>query len=143
MQMNFGKALRDATQHLFVPLDLQVGMQAALHEHASAAEFYGLANLVVDRLEVENVPFLRCGAFQRAIKGTEGAVLGAVVGVINVAIDDVGDHAFRMQAAAHGRGFHADADQVVGAKQGNCLLFSESHACKDSSERLDQAANSV
>ena len=42
-------------QHRLVPLDLQIGMQAALHQHAGAAQFHGFANLVVDRFEVENV----------------------------------------------------------------------------------------
>ena len=32
-------------QHLLVPVDLQVGMQAALHQHAGAAQFHGLAIL--------------------------------------------------------------------------------------------------
>ena len=89
-------------------------MQAALHQHAGAAEFDGLANLFVDGVEIENVAFLRGGAFQRAIEGAEGAVLGAEVRVINVAVDDVGDRAFGMQLAADRVGFHADADQVVG-----------------------------
>ena len=37
VQVNFGKALLDAAQHLFVPVDLQVGMEASLHEDAGAS----------------------------------------------------------------------------------------------------------
>ena len=68
-------------------------------------------------------PSFACGPFQRTIKRAEGAVLGAEVGVIDVAVDDVGDHAFGMQLAAHRVGFHADADQVVGLKHLQRLLF--------------------
>ena len=104
-------------------------MQAALHEHAGAAEFDGLADFFVDGVEVEDVAFFRGGAFQRAVEGAEGAVLGAEVGVINVAVDDVGDRALGMQAAAHGVGFHADADQVVGVEQLEGLGFGQGHGC--------------
>ncbi len=45
VQVNLREALFDAAQHFFVPFDFEVGMQASLHEHASAAEFDGLVNL--------------------------------------------------------------------------------------------------
>ena len=59
MQVDLRKALLDAAQHLLVPIDLEVGMQAALHQHARAAQFDRLADLVVDRFELEDVAFLR------------------------------------------------------------------------------------
>src|SRR5439155_2125374 len=90
-------------------------MQAALHKHASAAELDGLANLFVNRVEVEDVSLFRLRPLQWAIKRTERAVLGAEICVINVAVDDVGDHAFGMKLTADGIGFHTDADQVVRA----------------------------
>src|SRR6266566_2623808 len=126
--MNFGESLLDATQHLLVPVNFQIGMQAALHQHARAAKFDGFANLVVDRFEIEDVPLFGFGSFQWTIKRAECAVLGAEVRVINVAIDDVGDHALGMQLAAQGVGFHADADQVIGAKQIYSLCFGEGHS---------------
>src|SRR5437870_4560320 len=128
MQMNLGKSLLDATQHALVPPDLQIGMQAALHQHACAAKFDGFANLVVDRFEIEDVPLFSFGSLQWTIKRAERAVFGAEVRVINVAIDDVGDHALGMQFAPDGVGFHADADQVIGAKQIYSLCFGEGHS---------------
>ena len=98
-------------------------MQSALHQHARSTEFDGLADLLVNRIEVEDVAFLRGRSLQRPVKRTKGAVLGAEVGVVNIAVDDVGDHAFRMQLAAHSIRFHADADQVVGLKHLQRLLF--------------------
>src|SRR5438094_10547195 len=117
MQVNLGKSLLDATQHLLVPVNFQIGMQAALHQHACAAKFDRLANLVVDRFEIEDVPLFSFGSLQWTIKRAECAVLGAEVRVMNVAIDDVSDHALGMQFTADGDRFHADADQVIGAKQ--------------------------
>jgi len=128
MQVNLGKSLLDATQHALVPLDLQIGMQATLHQNSGAAEFDGFANLVVDRFQIEDVPLFGFGSFQWTIKRAECAVLGAEVRVINVAIDDVSDHALGMQFTAHGVSFHADADQVIGAKQIYSLCFGEGHS---------------
>ena len=127
MQMNLRKALLQAAEHGLVPLDLQVGMQAALQQHAGAAQLHRLAHLVVDGVEVEDVAFGGQLALQRAIERAEGAVLGAEIGVVDVAVDDVGDHAIGMQAAAHRVGFHADADQVVGAEQFKRFSFGQGH----------------
>jgi len=41
-------------------------MESTLHQHAGAAEFDGLADLVVDGVEIENVAFFRGGSFKRA-----------------------------------------------------------------------------
>ena len=101
--MNLREALLDSAQHFLVPVDFEIGMQAALHQHARASEFDGLADLFVDGVEVEDVTFFCGGAFQRAVEGAESAVLGAEVRVINVAVDDVGDRALGMQLAADAR----------------------------------------
>ena len=55
MQMHLRKALFDPAQQPLEPIDLQIRMQAALHQHARAANLHSLANLFVDSLEVEDV----------------------------------------------------------------------------------------
>ncbi len=127
VQMHLRKTLADAAQHFLVPVDLEVGMQASLHEHAGAAEFDGLADFFVDGVEVENVAVCGGGAFQRAVEGAEGAIFGAEVGVVDVAVDDVGDHALGMFGAADSVGFHADADEVVGVEQRERLSVGQGH----------------
>ena len=127
VQVDLRKALLHAAQQRFVPLDLQIGMQAALQQHAGAAQLDRLAHLVVNGVEVEDVSLLRQLALERAIEGAEGAVLGAEVGVVDVAVDDVGDHAVGMQAAAHRVGFHPDADQVIGAIHLERFSFGQGH----------------
>src|SRR5450432_558993 len=130
VQMDFREALSDPAQHALVPVDLQVGMQAALHQHAGAAEFDGLADLFVNGVEVEDVSLFGRGAFQRTVKRAEGAVLGAEIRVVDVSIDDVRRDALRMQLPAHGVSFHADADEVVGGVEVEGLGFGEGHVLR-------------
>ena len=98
-------------------------MQASLHQHASTTKFNGLVDLLVNRVEVQNVPFLGRRPFQWPVKRAEGAILGAEVGVIDVAIDDVGDNALGMELAAQRISLHADADQIIGLKHLQRLLL--------------------
>src|SRR4029077_15871886 len=102
-------------------------MQAALHQYASASKFLGLANLVVDGLEFKDISLFGLRALQRAIESAESAILGAEVCVVNVAIDDVGDHALGVALAAQPVGFHANPDQVIGAVEFEGLLFGQGH----------------
>ena len=64
---------------------------------------------------------------ERAVEGAEGAVLRAEVGVVDVAIDDVGDDAFGVEAAAHGVSLEAQADQVGGVEVVEGLLAGQGH----------------
>ncbi len=128
--MNFREALLDAAQHLLMPVNFQVGMQAALHQHSGSAQFDSLTNLFVNGFEIEDVSLFGLGPFQRTIEGAESAVFGAVVGVINVAINDVGGHAFGMKLAAQGVGFHADANQIIGMKKVESLLLGQGHGVR-------------
>src|SRR5438270_2743692 len=127
MQVHLRKALLDAAHQLLVPVNFQIGMQAALHEHAGSAKLHRFADLVVDGFKIQNVTFRRHLALERAVESAKGAVLGAEVGVVNVAVDDVSDHALRMQLLANGVCLHADADQVIGAKQLYGLCVSQGH----------------
>ncbi len=89
-------------------------MQPALQQDAGAAELDHFDDLFIDGLERKQVTFLRS---QRTIERAERAVLGAEIGVIDVAVDLVGDHPRVGFLAAHFHGGHADSDQIVGAKQ--------------------------
>ena len=118
-------------------------MQAALHQHAGAAQFHGFADLVVDGFELEDVALFGCRSLQGPVKGAEGAVLGAEIGVVDVAVDDVGGDAFGMQLAAHRVGFHADADQIVGAEQVESLLFGQGHSVRTAVKILTDPTSPV
>ncbi len=132
VQPDLREALFDAAEEALEPVDLEIGVDAALHQHAGATHLDGLGDLLVNRLEVEDVALFGArvglaGPRQRAVEGAEGAVLGAEVGVVDVAIDDVGDHALGMQAAAHGVGLKAQADEVGGMEVVERLLAGQRH----------------
>lgn len=112
VQPDFREALLDAGEEAFEPIDLEVGVDAALHEDAGTAHFEGFGNFFVDLFEVEDVSLAGLGSFEWAVEGAEGAVLGAEVGVVDVAIDDVGDHALGMEPATDGVSLEAKADEV-------------------------------
>ncbi len=102
-------------------------MQTALHQHARTAHLNGLSDLLIDRFKIEDVAFGSHLALQWTVESAEGAVFGAEIGVVDVAVDDVGHYAFRMQLPAHGVGFHAQTNEVVGAEIIESLLARDRH----------------
>src|SRR6516162_7069039 len=123
MQMDPREALLDAAQHLFIPFNLQIGVQPALHQYAGATQLDRLPDLLVDGLEIQNIALRAPRTFDRSVKGTKRAVLGAEIRVINVSVDNVSGYAFRMQFAPHRVRLHADPDQIVGAEHLQGLRF--------------------
>ena len=73
--MHLREALLDTAEERFEPIDLEIGMDAALHEHAGSAHFDRLGNLFVDLIEVEQITLFAAGALDGRIKSAEGAVL--------------------------------------------------------------------
>ena len=116
MQPDLREPLFDALEQSFKPFDLEVGVQAALHEHASAAHLHGLGNFLVNSLEVENVTFAGEFTFKRPIKCTKAAILGAKICIVDVAVNNVGNYALGVQLAPKRIGFHTQADEVIGAE---------------------------
>ena len=107
-------------------------MKAALHQDAGAAHLLGLGDLLVDFFEVEDVALVGAGNIfsffgKGAVEGAEGAVLGAEVGVVDVAIDDVGDHVLGVKAATDGVGLEPQPDEVRGVEVVEGLLAGQRH----------------
>ena len=127
VQMHLRKALLDAAEERLEPVDFEIGMNAALHEHTGAAHLDGFGDLLVDLIKVEEVALFAARTLDGRIEGAERAVLGADVGVIDVAVDDVADNAVGMKLAADGVGFHADADQIIGAEHFESLFVAKAH----------------
>ena len=114
MQPDLGKALFDALEEAFKPFDLEIRVQAALHQHTGAAHFDGFGNFLVNRLKVENVTFAGELTFKRPIKSTKAAILGAKICIVDVTVNNVGNYALGMQFAPKRVGFHTKADEVIG-----------------------------
>src|SRR5436190_13598122 len=116
------KALLDRAQQIFVPLDLEIGMQAALHQDAGSTQVDGLLDLVEDRFLRQDIAL---GMPHRAVESAEAAIFRTEIRVVDVAVDNVADYAFGMQLAAHRVGRHTDTDQVIALEHLN--RFSAGH----------------
>jgi hypothetical protein len=92
-----GKSLFDGAEQVLVPFDLEIGMKSALHEDAGAAEVEGLLDLLKDHFLRQNVAFC---VSHGPVEGAKAAILGAEVGVVDIAIDDVGDDSLGVPALA-------------------------------------------
>ena len=60
---------------------------------SAASEFNGFIDLLMDLIEAQQVP---PGISWLAVEGTEGAHRGANVAVVDVSVDDIGDHRVRV-----------------------------------------------
>src|SRR5579872_1083251 len=99
-------------------------MQAALEQHAGAAELEHLLDLFVNFFERQDIAlFVSNGAVKRAKR----TIFGAKIGVIDVAIDLVGGHARVVLLHAEGVRLHPDPEQIVGFEHLDGLLFRQSH----------------
>jgi hypothetical protein len=79
-------ALLDAVQKVQVPVERQLGVHTALHQHLRAADRDELADLLVQLLVLERVAVVVLGV---AAEGAERALGAAHVGVVDVPVDDV------------------------------------------------------
>src|SRR6476646_7647387 len=89
-------------------------MKSTLHQHTGASEGDSFINLVTDLLEGSDVSVGSAGA---SIEGTERTNHIADICVINIAIDDVGNHVIGVPALADFIGGNADSRDVVGLEQ--------------------------
>ena len=63
MQPDVREALLDAGEQTLEPVDLEIGMDAALHQHTGAAHLQRLGDLFVNLFEVEYVALVGAGPF--------------------------------------------------------------------------------
>jgi hypothetical protein len=122
--VNGRKTLLDRAKKIFVVVDLQIGVQSALEQNAVAAECEHLFDFLENLVEAEDVAVFCADG---TIESAEGAILGAEIRVVDVAIDLVGGDARVVLLEADLMGGHAYADQVVGLEHVERLLFRQCH----------------
>ena len=91
--MWIGMMLLDVAHQVEVPLERDVGVVPALEQDLHAAERLALVDLRADLLEAQHVAF---AVLRPAVERAEPAVGDADVGVVDVPVDDVGDHRLGM-----------------------------------------------
>ncbi len=72
VQPDFREALLDAGEEALEPVDFEVGMKAALHQHAGAAHLLGFGDLLVDLFEVRGCSPRRSGGCSFLLWGAGG-----------------------------------------------------------------------
>src|SRR5215207_2189698 len=80
-------------EKILVPLDWQVGIVPALQQQLPASELDRLVDLAEDLLEAQDVAVARSN---HAVERAEVTAGDTDVGVIDVAVDDIGDDPARM-----------------------------------------------
>jgi hypothetical protein len=89
-----GESRLDDLQQVEVPRQREVRVHPALHEDLRPADGHQLLDLAAELVGLQRVGV---GLVTIASKGTEGAAGGAHVGVVDVAVDDVGADARTVQ----------------------------------------------
>ena len=97
----------ELAQERRVPVEVEIGMQPALHQNAAAAELEGLLDLAVDLVIAQHVSPALTG---RSVKRAEVADRRADVRIVDVAIDNEGHRVVRMALGTHAVG---ERDELV------------------------------
>jgi len=120
--MHLREALLDAGEDVLEPADVEVGGEAALHHDRGAAEVERLLDLAMDLCRREQVTLT---APRALVEGAEAAARDAVVGVVDIAVDDEGDLAPGVQAATYLVGAEAELEQVAAFEEVESLGIAE------------------
>ena len=113
-------ALLERAEEVLVVVDPEVGVVAALHEHARAADRESLLDLLEDDRFREQIALGPVSG--AAVEGAEVAVGDADVRVVDVAVDDERDPAAVGAARAKLVGRLADRDEVLGLEERQRLV---------------------
>src|SRR4051812_1215347 len=92
MDMNWVMPL-DIAHQLQIPLEWDVGVMPALKQNLNATDRLALVDLGSDLLEAQDIAFC---VFGPAVERAEFAVGNADVRVVDVPVDDIGDHVLRV-----------------------------------------------
>ena len=118
VDIHLRKVPLDVAQQFFVPLDLEIGMQAALHQNLIAAQIDGFLDFFQQHVAIEHVAFF---VLRLAVEGAEIADGGADVRVVDVAIDVVGAIRLGMKPPRDRVGRPAQRGQIVRFEQAQAL----------------------
>ena len=137
VELERGKTLFDCAKQIFVPLERQVWIVAALEQQLDAANRNRFFDLAEDLLEAEHVT-ITCADLP--VERTKIAARHTDIRVIDVAIDDVGDDAFRMASGADQIGGAAEPVRWRFAIEEQRLVGGQTAALFDATLKLTQHA---
>ena len=97
-------------KQVLIPLDIEVRVKAALHQHARAAEFDRLIDTLLDLFHRMDVGV---GFSRPSVEGAEGADDVADIRIVDIAVDDVRYDLITVLALADLVGREADTQNVL------------------------------
>src|SRR4051812_6877925 len=83
----------DIAHQLEIPLERYIRVVTALEQYLNATDRLALIDLCADLLEAQDIPF---PVLRTPIERAELAIGDAYIGVVDVPVDDVGDHILGM-----------------------------------------------
>src|SRR5437764_284217 len=111
MKLKLGILCVQRPQKVLIPLDVEIRMQSALHQHTGAAEFNSLVDPSANFLDRMNVGV---GFSRPPVERAESADDVADVGIIDVAIDYICNNIARIFPLSYLVSGKADANKVIG-----------------------------
>src|SRR5205085_7697667 len=98
----------DVAHQIQIPVERDIWVVSALDQNLNATERFDFVDLGADLLEGKRVAF---AVLWPTRKGAESAISDADVGVVDVAVDDVGDGVAGMLLLAHATGSHSQLEE--------------------------------
>ena len=122
VDMNAREFLFDGSEQIEVVVERQIGIHAALHEDLGASECGEFGDFLMDLFFGKGVGIV---VVSIATECTEGAASSADVGVVDVAVDDIGPDRFAVNLAAAGIGVSTKLWKRHRTEQLKTLLWSK------------------
>ena len=119
VNVDAGEVRLDVLEQLLIPLELQMRVQAPLHEDLVAPQRDRLANLVEQDVAIQDVSL---GVVDFAVKRAKVADRRANVGVVDIAVDVVSPERLGMEPSAHLIGSPAQLQQRGRTEQFDALI---------------------
>src|SRR5882672_706166 len=119
MQLKRRVFLVQRSQQVFIPFDVEVGVQSALHQNSGAAEGNRLIDLLADFFQRANVSVR--GA-RPAVERAEGTYDIADIRIVDVAVDYVSDNVVLVSPLANLVSRNADPGNIMRFEQRGAIF---------------------
>ncbi len=122
MPVHLRKLLLHPLKQLEIVVQREIRMDASLKQHSGPAEIHRLLNFLSQLVAGQEIP-LRIP--RTAIERAEAALVDTDIGVVDVAVDDVGDHLRIIETPSDGVGSLAELKQLSLPEQQQCFVIGD------------------
>ena len=133
MPVNLGELVLHPAEKVLVVLERKVRVDTALKKDAGSAKVDRLLDLLAELVPREQVAFR---VTRPPVERAELALVDTDVGVVDVAVDDVGDDLRIVQAIAHRVRRSAELEKLALAQEHERVLLADSRAADGAAQDL-------